>query len=162
MMEEYKNILYDMFYKFNKYDIDVYLKIKNLYSYKDWDIERNKIIDSIKKEKFIDRYLNDIYIEEKMYDELFMNVSSKSMDYIENYEKYLLPKYNKELLNIYKKSCIINAELSNNRSSYKKVAIKVNHILRMDNSSETVESILREISKKYFYNRPAMLDELKK
>lgn len=161
MMDEYKDILYDLFYKFDKYDIDVYLKIKNLYSNKDWGTEKNKIINNVKKEKFNDRALNKIYIEEKMYDELFFNIYNYSMDYIKEYEQYLLPKYNNELLDIYKKSCLVEAEHANNRSSYRKVAIKINHITKIDNSNKVVDSILKKISKKHFRNRPAMVDEFK-
>ena len=42
------------------------------------------------------------------------------------------------------------------------MAIKVNHIIRIDNSLETVKSILKEINEQYFRDRPAMLDEFKK
>lgn len=159
--EEYKNILYDIFYKYSNYDFDIYLKIKQLYSNVDWNKEKIKIIDKIKKDKYVDRILNQIYIEEKMYDELFLNVCSHSMNYIKEYEKYLLPKYNSELLDIYKKSCLDSASKSSNRKSYRDIAIQINHMINMDNSSDIVKSILNEINEKYFRNRPAMLDEFK-
>ena len=92
MMDEYKDILYGMFYKFNKYDIDIYRKIKKLYSSECWNIEKNKIIENVKKDKFSDRYLNNIFIEEKMYDELYLNICGYKMEYVENYENHLLPK----------------------------------------------------------------------
>lgn len=81
------------------------------------------------------------------------------MGYIKEYEKYLLPKYNNELLNIYKNSCLNSASKSSNRKSYRDVAIQINHIINMDNSSDVVMSILSEINEKYFRNRPAMVDE---
>ena len=161
MMDEYKDILYGMFYKFNKYDIDIYRKIKKLYSSECWNIEKNKIIENVKKDKFSDRYLNNIFIEEKMYDELYLNICGYKMEYVENYENYLLPKYNNELLNIYMESCLDDAQHSNNRNKYRDVAINVNHIIKMDNSNETVKLLLNEINEKYFRSRPAMLDEFK-
>lgn len=161
MNEEYKNLLYDIFYKYSNYDFDIYLKIKELYSNIDWNEEKIKIMANIKKDDYSDRILNQIYIDEKMYDELFLNISNYGMNYIKQYEQYLLPKYNNELLNIYKNSCLNSASKSGNRKSYRDVAIQINHIINMDNSSDVVESVLREINEKYFCNRPAMLDEFK-
>lgn len=160
-MDEYKDILYQMFYKFDKYDIDIYRKMKKLYSSKDWDIEKNKIIENIKKDTFCDRDLNNVLIEEKMYDELYFNVCNHSMEYVQAYEKYLLPKYNDELLNIYMKSCLKDAQDSGSRNKYRDLARKVNYIIGMDNSNEIVKLILKEMNEKYFCNRPAMLDEFK-
>ncbi len=113
--EEYKNILYDIFYKYSNYDFDIYIKIKKLYSNTTWNEEKTKIIENIKKDKYANNILNEIFIEEKMYDDLFSNICDKDMNYIIKYEKYLLPKYNKELLNIYKDSCLFLASKSNNR-----------------------------------------------
>lgn len=61
--------------------------------------------------------------------------------------------------NIYKNSCLNSASKSSNRKSYRDVAIQINHIINMDNSSDVVMSILSEINEKYFRNRPAMVDE---
>lgn len=162
MNNEYKTMLYDLFHKYSNYDFDTYLKIKELYSNNDWNEEKQKIINKLKKDNFTDRILNQIYIEEKMYNNLFLNVCHYNMENIEQYEKYLLPKYNKELLDIYKNSCLNAARRSSNRTAYRNVAIKVNHIIRIDNSLETVKSILKEINEQYFRDRPAMLDEFKK
>ena len=161
MMDKYTDILYKLFYEIDKYDIDVYRKIKKLYSNKDWQLEKNKIIENIKNDKYCDRYLNKIFIEEKMYDELYLNVCDYNMYDIKKYEKYLLPKYRDELLNIYKNSCLKDAEYANGRSNYRKIAEEVNHIIKIDNSKEVVKSILKEMNQKYFSNRPAMLDEFK-
>ncbi len=163
MMDDYKDILYQMFYKFDKYDIDVYRKIKGLYSSKEWEIEKNKIIENIKSDKNNNnnRDLNNIFIEEKMIDELYLNVCDYSMEYVKDYEKYLLPKYNNELLKIYMDSCLIEAEHACNRNNYRDVARKVNYIMKMDNSKEIVKIILKVINDKYFGKRPAMLEEFK-
>ena len=137
------------------------ISLKELYSSKDWHIEKNKIIENVKKDTFNDRTLNNIFIEEKMYDELYLNVCDCNMRYVKNYEQYLLPKYNNELLSIYMKSCLNDAKHSKNRSDYRDVAISINYITKMDNSYETVKLILEEINEKYLCNRPAMLDEFK-
>ena len=158
-INEYKDILYKIFYKFDKYDIDTYLKIKKLYNNKDWDIEKNKIIENLKKDKSSEEKLTKIFIEEKMYDELYFNICNYTMNYIISYEKYLLPKYNNELLYNYKYSCLKYAEYTNNRREYRVLARNVNHIIQMKNSNETVKSLLKEINEKYFVKRPAMYSE---
>ena len=164
MMDEYTDMLYKIFYKYDKYRLEDYRKIKHLYSTKDWDLERNKIIENIKNDKdyYYSENLNKIYIEEKMYDELFLNVCNLNMNYLKEYEKYLLPKYQKEILDIYKNSCLHDAKLANSRSRYREVASKVNYIMHIDNSDEIVKEILKEIKEEYFRNRPAMLDEFEK
>ncbi len=162
MNEEYKNILYDIFYKYSSFDFDIYLKIKQLYSNKDWNKESAKVIENIKKYKNVDRILNQVYIEEKMYDDLFLNICDYNMKYIKEYEKYLLPKYNSELLDIYKESCLNLAASANNRKAYSDVAIQVKHIINTKNSGKIVKLIFSEINEKYFRNRPAMVDEFEK
>ncbi len=160
MMDKYTDILYKLFYKYDKYDIDVYRKIKNLYSSKDWSVEKDKIINTIKNIKNNDR-VNKILIEEELYDELYLIVRDCIMvNQIRKYEQYLLPKYKNELLKLYKDDCLKEVERANNRVMYREVARKVNHIREMDN--EVVKSILKEINYKYFMKRPAMLDEFKK
>lgn len=162
MNEEYKNILYDIFYKYSSFDFDIYLKIKQLYSNKEWNKESAKVIENIKKYKNVNRILNQVYIEEKMYDDLFLNICDYNMKYIKEYEKYLLPKYNSELLDIYKESCLNLAASANNRKAYSDVAIQVKHIINMKNSGKIVKLIFSEINEKYFRNRPAMVDEFEK
>ncbi len=161
MDDEYKKILYDIFYEYSNCDIDNFLKIKKLYSTKEWATEKIKIINKVKKHKYTNNQLNKIYIEEKMYDELFLNICNNEMDYIVPYEKYLLPKYNNQLLNIYKENCLIDAKESKNRSQYRKVAMKVNHIIQMKDSKDVTKELLNEINEKYLGSRTAMLDEFK-
>lgn len=161
MQDEYRDILYDVFYKYSKYSFDTYLKIKALYSKEEWATEKSEIIHTIMNDSGSCSDLNKIYIEEEMYDELFMNISEYHMDYIKPYEKYLLPKYQKELLDIYKHSCLHDAERASNRKEYRNVAIAVNYIIHMEGSHDTVQSLLKKIHERYFRNRPAMLDEFK-
>lgn len=161
MIDEYKENLYGIFCNYPKYDIGVYCKIKKLYSSDEWNIEKKKIIDMIKKDDTDNKNLNKIYIEEEMFDELFKNVCNHHMRYIEEYDKYLLPKYKNEILEIYKKSCLIDAEKAKNRKAYRDVAVLVNHVVILDNGGEVAKSLLKEIDENYFRNRPAMKDEFR-
>ena len=162
MMEEYKDILYKLLYELDKYNIDVYKKIKHLYSNKDWLIERDNIINKITKEEsfhyYEDKLLN-IYIEEKMYDDIFNTIKNEDISTIMRYEEYLLPKYNKELISIYVKCCKSFASKAFNRKMYSKLARDMLHIKKMKNSNNEYSILLEEMREKY-HNRPAMQDEL--
>ena len=162
MMEEYKNILYKLLYELDKYNIDIYKKIKYLYSNKDWLIEREKIISRILKEAKGNTYITDIlniYIEEKKYDDMYNLLKDKDMSTIMRYEEYLLPKYNKELINIYVKCCKSFASKAFNRSMYSELARDMLHIKKMQNSENEYTKLLEEMREKY-RNKPAMQDEL--
>lgn len=161
MTEEYKETLYKLLYELDKYNINVYKKIKKLFSSKDWLVERQIIIGRILKEK--NRYFRDIlniYIEEKMYDDIFNIVKDANVDTIISYEEYLLPKYNKELINIYVKHCKEFAKSANNRRLYRELASYLRHIKNMEKSKDVYEKLMMEIRLQY-RNKPAMQDELK-
>ena len=160
MINEYKDILYKLLYELKKYDIVVYKKIKELYSKEDWVIESQNIISNAEQE--INRYFSDIikiYIEEEMYDNIYCIVKNKSIDTIIQYEKYLLPKYNKQLINIYVERCKAFAKTANKRSLYKELAGNLRHIKNMEDSKEEYLNLMEEIQLQY-RNKPAMKDEL--
>ena len=158
MNEEYKNILIDMFLLYNDYDFEVYKKIKELYPSDKWDEEKLKLISAVKKDKGIGEQLNQIYIEENMIDELFDNVKD-DINKVVHYENYFLPKYNKELQEIYKKDLLQRATRETGRGRYSTIAGGINHLIKMDDSFETVSSLLKEIKQKYFKKRPVMEEE---
>lgn len=164
MIEEYKNILYKLLFELNKYNIDVYKQIKTLYSKEEWLKEKYKIIDQIKDTKLDYRKTSDllnIYIEEKMYDEIYEIVKTEDIDTIIHYEQHLLPKYNKELIKIYADICLKFAASANNRKLYRRLAEYVYHIKKMKNSKQEYKKLI-EILKEEFRNKPAMQDELSK
>ena len=164
MIQEYKETLYKLLYELDKYDIDIYKRIKSLYSKKDWLAERKNIIDRVSKEKNSYWYVNDllkIYIEEKMYDDIYNIIKDKDMDTIISYEQYLLPKYNKELLNIYVKYCYSFANKASDRKMYSELARKILHIKQMKNSKNEYTKLLEGLQEKY-RKKTAMQDELSK
>ena len=162
MLEEYKDILYKLLFELDKYNIDIYKEIKALYSKKDWLKERENIITRIIKEDktnwYLDKLLN-IYIEEELYDDMYNLLKDKDMSTIMRYEEYLLPKYNKELINIYVKCCKSFASKAFNRTMYSELARDMLHIKKMQNSENEYTKLLEEMREKY-RNKPAMQDEL--
>lgn len=162
MQDEYKDILYQLLFEYDKYDIDIYKKIKHLYSKQDWLKERENIINRILNEPKGYLYFTDllnIYIEEKNYDDIYNMVKDKDMNTIMRYEQYLLPKYNKELISIYVKCCKSFASKAFNRNMYRELARDMLHIKKMKNSENEYTKLLKEMREKYC-NKPAMQDEL--
>ena len=162
MQDEYKDILYQLLFEYDKYDIDIYKKIKHLYSKQDWLKERENIINKILNESKGYLYFTDllnICIEEKKYDYIYNMVKDKDMSTIMRYEQYLLPKYNKELINIYVKCCKSFASKAFNRNMYRELARDMLHIKKMKNSENEYTNLLKEMREKYC-NKPAMQDEL--
>ncbi len=162
MMEEYKDILYQLLFEYDKYDIDVYKKIKHLYSKQEWLKESENIINRITKEErfhFYDDKLLRIYIEEKKYDDMYNLLKDKDMSTIMEYEQFLLPKYNKELISIYVKCCKNFASKAYNRSMYSELARDMLHIKKMKNSENEYTKLFEEMREKY-RNKHAMRDEL--
>lgn len=161
MIDEYRDILYKLLYELDKYDIEVYKKIKALYDKNDWLIERDGIIEKSLKE--VDMYFSSVlkfYIEEEMYDDIYNLVKDKGIDTIISYEKYLLPKYSKELIDKYALYCRNFAKTANNRSLYKKLASYLGHIKNMEGSKVDYKELISEIELQ-FRNKPAMKDELR-
>ena len=159
MKQEYKNILFDLFLLYSGYDIEVYKKIKELYSVDQWDKEKDNLISIVKKEKLKGEQLNKIYFEEKMFDDLFDNVKNGNIRTILTYEQYLLPKYNEQLQEIYKNDLLERAATQTGRVRYSAIADEINHLINMDDSFELVSSLLKEIEQKYFKKKRAMEDE---
>ena len=162
MQDEYKDILYQLLFEYDKYDIDIYKKIKHLYSKQEWLKERENIINKILNESKGYLYFTDllnIYIEEKKYDDIYNIVKDKDMSTIMRFEQYLLPKYNKELISIYVKCCKSFASKAFNRKMYSELARDMLHIKKMKNSENEYTKLLKEMREKY-HNRPAMQDEL--
>ncbi len=105
--------------------------------------------------------ISNIYIEEEMYDKLYNLVKTENIYTIITYEKYLLPQYNQELINIYIEYCREFAANTNNRSLYKKLATYLRHIKYMEDSDDEYQQLMDEIATTYYQKRPAMKDELR-
>lgn len=96
-----------------------------------------------------------------MYDDIYSLIKNKNINTIMEYEKYLLSKYNKELINIYVEYCKKIAKTANNRKLYRELAGYLRHIKYMENSKEEYINLMEEIKQQY-RNKPAMQDELKR
>ena len=158
MLVEYKEQLYKLFFEYKSYDLETYNKIKNLYDKKDWQKEKLNIIDKLKKANAL-RIICNIYVEEEMFDDLFLTIKDRSMDFIKTYDKYLQPKYNKELIEKYVDECWYKAKSISNRSNYRQLAYDILYITKIKGSKESVTKLIEKINDTYLKNRRAMREE---
>lgn len=161
MIKDYKEQLYKMFFQYQIYDLETYNKIKKLYDKQDWDKEKLNIIDKLKKAN-AGSIIYNIYVEEKMFDDLFLAIKDKGMEVIKIYDHYLQPKYNKELIEIYIDECLNKAKFVSDRSDYRALAYNISHISKIKGSDKSVTNLIEEISCLYLTKRPAMKDEFNK
>lgn len=160
---EYKDILYQILYHLDKYNIKAYRKLKKLYPKQEWLNVREEIIRTLSKSKknsLADDML-DIYIEEDRKEYIYEIVKEKGMDVIIHYEEYLLPQYNKELIKIYIDYCKRLVRVASNRHEYQTLAQYMKHIKKMKNSSKEYDELYTSIKEQY-KNKPALQDELSK
>ncbi len=154
---EYKEELYDAFFEFDKFNFEKYIKIKNLYGKKDWMNEVEHIISKVKTSTNHYDILTKIFIEEKMIDNLFDLVKNK-WD-ISYYEKYLLPKYRDELVEIDIKNCKRKLEMASDRKGYRDIAKELSHIKELDINKKYINEFLVFIRTAYS-KRPALMEEI--
>jgi hypothetical protein len=103
-----------------------------------------------------------IYIQENYMDRLWELVKlQKNLDTIMSYHTYLLKDYQSELLEIYLPALEANAKGANDRSSYKELVKKMMFLAKTSISfNDAMVNKAIDLKNTYF-NRPAMLDELR-
>ena len=162
MAEEYKKELYDTFYIYDKYDFNTFEKIKSLYNKNEWKDELSNILSKINRKEYGSfDLLSNIFIEENMIDDLFDLIKDSNFETIMRYEQYVLPKYTKELLNIYIEQCDKQLLIAQNRKAYQHLASNLRHIKKIKNGDKLVNQFIIKLKEKY-PNKPALIDEISK
>ncbi|MDF1572447.1 MAG: hypothetical protein P1P82_12625 [Bacteroidales bacterium] len=145
-----------------------YFKIYKQTSPKEgWPDKRNKLIAELKNKKrgyYSAVSLEDlaqIYIEEKMIDELFEIVrSSNSIHTIMTYTNHLKSKYPAELLEYYKAAIEIQAEQTG-RNVYVSLTNYLKQMAKLKGGLPAAKALKESFLDKY-KNRPAMKEEFRK
>ena len=142
--------------------MNIFRKIKSLYSKKEWSSEFAYILNRIDIEDKNDIYSRviPIYIEENMIDEIF-SLLKNCCDFntIKTFEKYLTCKYKNEIINLYINAIENEAQRISSRAHYRDLAYQLKYLKGV--SKEKADILIKELITKY-KNRPAMLDEFKK
>ena len=103
--EEIRNITENIIYNERVGDVDYFKKLKETYTVKEWEERKKVVIKNIENliGNFTSDTLRNLYVEEKMYDKLFISVMAvANYGTLLTYESYLKPDYEKILLEKYK------------------------------------------------------------
>lgn len=166
MEDEYLSLIFTLYRE--SFSGEYYDFLKKCHSQKVWKDELTKIIDEIKTKRSEDRFvyglseeLADIYVKEKMEDELFSLIKEKEhFNFLEVYGKYCKGSYSKEILNMYE--VYVNKQLNykNTRKQYAQLANMLKKLSAIYNGGEEfVGKMYRSIKQRYG-NKPALLDEM--
>jgi hypothetical protein len=148
---------------FDKSDVmKYYLLLKKHTDSANWDEERISIIQKLKsqsKSKVLgftfSHDLANIYIEEKMWSELFLDVkNANSTSITKKYSKYLSNDFSTELIEVYKKSISRYAE-NTGRKIYEDIKSYLIDMSKLKGGFHSAKALKEELLKTY-KNRPAM------
>lgn len=150
-MEEYKKIVENMIYIKDIGSLKYYIKLKNMYSNDEWKKIQNNVISKI--EETIKDYNSDtlrkLYIEEKLYDKLFVSVMAKpEYNTLVKYEQYLKKDYSKVLLEKYKKIAD-KQSLNVGRNNYEYLQNVLHHMKGLIGGKEVVKELIDKYIEKY-------------
>lgn len=154
-MENYKKELYDLVIDSGG-NLTDYEELKSAYSSDEWIPIRDQLLSVLKNEHCI----NELYIEEKLYDKLLSNVlGSNNLDSIIRYTETLKSIYPKELLQKCKECVCREVVHTSNRSNYQRLVRVLRKMQTISGGEIIVQDIVNEWRIKY-RNRSAMMDEL--
>ena len=139
------------------YSKETLKEYKSLFSFGEWETERESIISDISS-----RFLPDLLSDEKMYDRLLDTVKSRgSIFLLKDFEKVLAKEYPDEVLQMYSVYLNNSAKNTANRKIYAEWAALLNRMTKIKGGKNVVKDIVLNWRITYKM-RPAMLDELDK
>lgn len=103
--DEIRKLTETIIYNDNIGDLEYFKVLKSTYTEKEWNKKRDLIIANIENliANFNSNTLRRLYVEEKMYDKLFISVMvNPNYNTLVSYEKYLKSDYEKTLLEKYR------------------------------------------------------------
>ena len=151
----------------SRYDMNFYKILKKSWSNELWNAEKEKIIAQIMKGyiKTTSYYYNfpspvaEIYVEEKMWAELFTIVKKMAnLNILNTYTKYLKDDYSQEFIEMYKTAIENYIDENTGRSAYKTIVDYLKEMSKITGGKETAKLLIKILLEKY-KNRPAMKDE---
>lgn len=166
MHDDYLSFLWEV-YRID-FSGEYYDLLKKKYREKEWEEEVLKIIDEVKihysKSSFtygMSEKLADIYVKEKMQDELFALIKENPyFNFLESYGKHCKKSYSSEILNMYESYITDHLEQKSTRKQYAQLAKLIKTLsITYDDGEAFSGKIYRYIKQKYA-NRPALLEEM--
>lgn len=168
-IKELRIILKDLYYSC-RYDMKYYRDYKSTFGKEEWNSELEKIINTHKKNEtggnFLFRslpgHLAAVYIEEKMWGELFGLLKRyPNIHELLQYSHYLKKEYAPELILLYKNAIVQEAERASDRNAYREMASHIKKMSELPGGKEPAGLLINHLLAQYT-KRPAMKDELGK
>lgn len=150
--------LWKLVLEYKQGDMNIYRELKEQYTTDQWLIKREEIIQKLSTTSYLDK----IYAEEKMYDQLLDCVLNASgLHVLQLYEDILVKEYPEQIINKYKEEVNRMAVYANKRKDYAYLVSLLRRMQQIEGSSKIVKDIVSEW-KILYKKRPAMMDELKR
>lgn len=161
LREELQTLSRSMFLRYPD-SMEYYVMYKKTVEKTKWNTERTRIIDELKKETKPNSWyynfpynLANIFIEEKMWPELFSEVKkANNISVTSRYAKYLQKNYSSELIDIYRDSITKYAQ-STGRNIYEDVKKYLFEMSKLENGFAKAKA-LKEALLVTYKNRRAM------
>jgi hypothetical protein len=150
--------------------IKFYRIYKNTFANEEWPAALKKITDQLSRKQdktrslcpVVNPELAQVYIEEKMWPELYEMISKNPRIHeLTNYSKYLVDDYASEILVLYKKAIETEAQRASDRKEYKRITDYIIEMANMGHGKKQAKSLTESLIDQY-KKRPAMIEELSK
>jgi len=144
-----RRILKQILYEDNIKSIDYIRQLKSTYTKDEWIIERRNIVKFLNENSSYD-ILNELFIDEKLYDDLFINIINNCpTDYIEDYRRYYEDKYHEDIIKHYKRVILEKSKYSKHRGDYNLLVDYIERMLTYPDSGEDVRELIDTLINKY-------------
>lgn len=139
--------------------LDLYKELRTQYSHEEWKKQYlPRLIKNIHNKAGVEK----IFKEEGMKSELMSLIEAKNSFYLlEKYEDFLKTTCVKEILAMYTKKLIEDAQIASNRKEYQQIALQLQHMKLFKGGNQAVTTLIKQWQIKYARRR-AMMEELSK
>ncbi|RAP54447.1 MAG: hypothetical protein BZ137_02115 [Methanosphaera sp. rholeuAM130] len=142
---EIKTILFE----FNIHDISYIEQLKEYENGQEWLTTRDEIIKFYSDNEDYE-FLNQIYVNEGLYDKLYYNIKDNCpLTSFEKYKEYIDKRYSEEILLLYKKEALESAKSAKYIGAYNVVINYLHTMLEYDESTQVVEDTIKILKNKY-------------
>jgi hypothetical protein len=160
--EKYIQMLQHLLKTDGRNNWDQFLEYKSLFPASEWQPALKEILAM----GLAAEVENRIYIEENMIDDLFRSVSVHHRTYhslreLDAYEKYLCPKYERQIAGMYAECLSDEIKPASNRVRYKELAGDLKKLHKYDSGKEMAAALKLQWMQEY-KRRPALVEELGK
>lgn len=154
-VSEIKNIIFE----FDIQDITYINLLKQYQSSEEWKLSMEEIIRYYSDNNNYN-FLNQIYVNEGLYDKLYVNIRDNCLlDSFDEYKNYLDEKYHDEILLLYKKEILEQAKTAKYIGAYNVIVNYLTTMLGYTGSKDVVEDTI-EILKNKYKNKQMLMELL--